>query len=122
MKHRKLIVLALIMLAGFADGVSHQLTGLGGGFGRSDVVFTVIVTLLIFVWYRFDADERSYRRTPFLSVAVVALAALALPYYFFKSRGWSRGSVATGIFIACCVAYVALETAGEYAAYYAWQS
>ena len=122
MKHRKLIVLALIMLAGFADGVSHQLMAPNDAFGLNDIVFTVIATLLIFVWYRFDSDERSYRRTPFLSVAVVALALLALPYYFFKTRGLARGSVAAGIFIVCCVAYAVLQAAGEYAAYYVWQS
>ena len=122
MENRKPIVLALIMLVGFADGISHQITAPGEAFGRSDVVFTLIATLLVFIWYRFDSDERSYRRTPFLSVAVVALALLALPYYFFKSRGFTRGSMATGVFIACCVAYGVLQVTGEYAAYYLWQT
>ena len=122
MKSRKLIVLALIMLAGFSDGVAHQLTGASEAFGRSDILFSVIATLLVFAWYRFDSDERSYRRTPFLSVAVVALAVLALPYYFFKSRGFARGSVAVCLFIVCCGAYLVLQNAGQYAAYYVLQS
>lgn len=110
------------MLAGFADGATHQLTAPGEAFGRSDIVFSVIATLLIFIWYRFDSDERSYRRSPFLSVAVVALSVLALPYYFYKSRGFRRGSVAVGLFFVCCAAYLVLQNAGQYAAYYAWQS
>jgi hypothetical protein len=122
MKNPKLIVLALLMLAAFADGVSLQLTAPGEMFGPSDMVFTVIATLLIFIWYRFDSDERSYRRTPFLSVAIVALSFLALPYYFYKSRGFRRGSVAVGLFFLCCAAYIVLQNAGQYAAYYAWQS
>lgn len=122
MKDRKRIVLWLIMLAGFLDGVSRQLTAPGADFGPADMVFTLVTTLLVFIWYRFDTEERSYRRTPFLNVAVVALALLALPYYFFRSRGFSRGSVATGVFIVCMVAYIVLQSAGEYAAYFAWRS
>jgi hypothetical protein len=122
MKNPKLITLVLILLAGFADGVSHQLTAPSDAFGPSDIVFTVIATLLIFMWYRFDSDEKSYRRTPFLSVAIVAVSFVALPYYFWKSRGFRRGSVAVGLFIVCCATYLVLQNAGMYAAYYAWQS
>jgi hypothetical protein len=122
MKNPKLIILALLMLAAFADGVSHQLTTPGDAFGPSDIVFAMIATLLIFIWYRLDSDEKSYRRTPFLSVSVVAVSVLAFPYYLYKSRGFCRGSVAVGLFLVCCAGYLVLQTAGQYAAYYAWQS
>jgi hypothetical protein len=122
MKSRKLVVLALIMMAAFTDGVAHQLTAPGEAFGPSDIVFIVLAPLLVFAWYRFDSDELAYRRTPFLNVAIVALAVLALPYYFFRSRGFARGSVAVCLFMVCCFGYVVLQNAGEYAAYYVWQS
>src|SRR5687768_12925060 len=110
MKNPKRAVLALIMLTGFADGVAHQLTAPGETYGWSDIVFTLLATLLVFAWYRFDSDEMSYRRTPLLNVSIVALTFLALPYCFFKSRGFVRGSVAVGLFIVCCVAYVILQS------------
>jgi hypothetical protein len=91
-------------------------------FGRSDIVFTVVASLLIFMWYRFDSDQVSYRRSPWLNVGVIALTVIALPYYFFRSRGLGRGSVAIGLFLLCCATYLVLQKAGEYAAYYAWQS
>jgi len=122
MKNHKVTVLLLLVAAALADGVTHQLTAPGQPLSRSDIVFTVIGTLLIFMWYRFDSDQMSYRRSPSLNVAIVALAVVALPYYLFRSRGLRRGSVAVGLFILCFLAYLVLQTAGEYAAYYAWQS
>lgn len=120
-EYRKLLVVALILLASFSDGVFRQLMTPGDAFPRSDIVLVVTATLLVFIWYRLDSDERSYRRTPFLNVAIVALAIVAIPYYLFKSRGRSRGSMAFGIFVACGIAYNLLQFAGEYVAYYVWQ-
>jgi hypothetical protein len=122
MKNPKVIVLLLLLAAAFADGVTHQLTAPGEMFGGSDIVFTVVATLLTFMWYRFDSDQASYRRTPWLNIGVIGLAVIALPYYFFRSRGFGRGSVAVGLFLLCCAAYAVLQKAGEYAAYYGWQS
>jgi len=34
-----------------------------------------------------------YRAGPVLNVGVIALAIVALPIYFIRSRGWKRGSV-----------------------------
>ena|SRR5688572_3552389 len=116
------IVLVTLSVAAFADGVAHQLTAPGEMFARSDILFTFIAALLIFLWYRFDSDKRSFRRSPWLNVAVVAVAIIALPYYFFRSRGFARGGIAVGLFLLSCVGYVALQRAGEYAAYYALQS
>jgi hypothetical protein len=122
MKNPKVIVLLLLVLAGLVDGATHQLIAPGEIVARSDILFTVLATFLIFVWYRLDSDQLSYRRTPWLNIAVIAIAVIALPYYFFRSRGPARGSIAVGLFLLCCVGYVMLQTAGEYAAYYAWQN
>lgn len=122
MKNPKRIVLLLLMLSALVDGATHQLTAPGQIFGPSDMVFTVVATLLIFLWYCFDSDEKAYRRTPFLSVGVVALSIVALPYYFFRSRGFARGSIAVGLFTLCCAGYIVLQRIGEYAVYYGWQS
>lgn len=122
MQNPRTIVLVLLSVAAFADGVAHQLTAPGEMFARSDIVFTLVATLLIFLWYRFDSDQMSYRRSPWLNVAVVAIGLIALPYYFFRSRGFARGAIALGLFLLSLVVYGVLQHVGEYAAYYALQS
>ncbi|WP_460834774.1 hypothetical protein [Lysobacter humi (ex Lee et al. 2017)] len=78
--------------------------------------------LMIFWWYRTDTSERNYKRTPWLNVSVIAVAALALPYYFFRSRGFKRGAVATLALILAMIASGLLTLGGQYAAYYGLQS
>lgn len=116
------MVLAFLALCALADGITRQLTAPGEMFAQSDFVFTVIGTLLIFMWYRFDSDERQYRRSPGLNVAMIAVVILALPYYFYKSRGFRKGSIAVGLMLAGAVAYGLIQHGGEVAAYHVWQS
>lgn len=66
----------------------------------ADMVRTIELALvfamvfLIFLWYRIDADERGFQRSPLLNVAIVMVAAVAVPYYLIRSRGWQEGQVA----------------------------
>ena len=46
----------------------------------------LLFSCLIFAWYFLDAQARSFRRSPWLSVAVVAAAIVAIPYYLVRSR------------------------------------
>jgi hypothetical protein len=48
----------------------------------------------IFWWYHVDKAHRQYRAGPLMNAGVVALAIVALPVYFVRSRGWKRGSIA----------------------------
>jgi hypothetical protein len=54
-------------------------------------------------------------------VGVVGLGLIALPYYFFRSRGARGGATALALALLCLVAMGLLTTAGEYATYYGWQ-
>ena len=74
---------------------------------------TPVGVFLVFLWYRFDTDAMNYRRSPLLNVAVVALALVALPYYFFRSRGFTRGLLASAMFLLVFAAYSLLQMAGE---------
>lgn len=47
---------------------------------------TLVLSALIFGWYYFDSNDRSYRRSKLLNIAVVALALVAIPYYLVRSR------------------------------------
>lgn len=52
----------------------------------SVVLTSMVGSLLVFWWYWMDSTLRSYRRSPLLNVAVVAIGILAVPYYLLRSR------------------------------------
>jgi hypothetical protein len=83
------------------------------------VVSVVISAFLIFLWYRLDTDQRSYRRTYLLNIGVVGLCLIALPYYFFSSRGVKGGFVASLLFVLAIVAQFFVSMAGRYFIYFA---
>ena len=87
-----------------------------------DVVLTIVGALLIFAWYRFDSALSGYRRSAGLNVAIVAIALLGLPYYFFRSRGAKRGLIATILFLLTIVGSALLTIAGRAIVYYGLQN
>ncbi|GAB3092374.1 hypothetical protein [Lysobacter terrae] len=82
-----------------------------------DVCFTILGVALIFAWYRLDTTQIGYRRSPWLNAAVIAIAIVGLPYYFFRSRGLKRGLVATGLFLLTIVSSGFLTALGSAAVY-----
>jgi len=122
MSKQKHIALALFLLLAFLSGVARQFFAPGQLLSRIDIPFLLVGLLLTFLWYRIDSEHLRYRRSPILNVMVLAFTLLALPYYFFRSRGFLRGSVATVLFLLVAIAYSALQAGGEYAIYYGLQS
>jgi hypothetical protein len=119
MRNQKLMLVGLLIVLAFFQGVAQEgaaprevLTPLG-------LAFALVEAALIFFWYRVDSIERGYRRTALLSTMIVAVSLLALPWYFFHSRGFLRGLQATGVFLALIVACFGLTWAGELAVHYA---
>lgn len=84
--------------------------------------YMLINMLLIFFWYRLDSDAIGYRRSAWLNIAVVALALIALPWYFFRSRGARRGAITTGLMLLALIAGGVLTAAGYLLVYYVVQS
>jgi hypothetical protein len=117
----KNIILIAIGIVGFFAGAVNQYLFPGRVYPPSDIPFLVTLTLLSFAWYRMDSEQIGYRRSVWLNVGVLALAVVALPYYFFRSRGAKRGFIAVGLFILLLLGYWALETAGLYSIYYGLQ-
>lgn len=120
MKPKTAVVVTLAVVS-FLQGIVSQYWFPGRVQPPSELAFVPTFSLLVFIWYRIDTDQRAYRRTPLLSVGVVGLTALALPYYFFRSRGASRGFLALGVFVLALLATGLLNLAGEYFAYYVLQ-
>jgi hypothetical protein len=109
---RSIVVLAILLL-GFVSGAIGQLVAPEQVISPVDIAFSLVGAFLVFFWYRFDTDAMHYRRNPLLSVAVVALGLVALPYYFFRSRGFARGLLASAMFLLLVIAYSLLQMAGE---------
>ncbi|WDS36743.1 hypothetical protein [Pseudoxanthomonas sp.] len=103
----KRVALLLFALASLASGVLSQCPIPAPVQEPLGIALLILSAAAIFIWFRADAKKRAYRASPFLNVAVFGLAAFALPYYFFRSRGWKRGPLsglgAVGSFIASCL-------------------
>ena len=116
------IVLAILAIGSLASGAVDQYFYPGVQFPPTALAFAVICVALIFAWFRLDSTQVGYKRTPWLNVGVIALGIIALPYYFFRSRGAKRGAIATAGMLLAYFSSLALSVAGAYATYYGLQS
>ncbi len=98
----------------FLSGAADQYFYPGQEYPPSALPSMLISIFLIFYWYRLDSDEIGYRRSVWLNVGVIAIAVLALPYYFFRTRG-TRGFAATALFLLALVASGLLTALGSIA-------
>ena len=81
-----------------------------GGFALAD---TLVSLAAIYWWYHADKAQRQFRAGPLQNVGVIAMAIIALPIYFIRSRGWKHGSLATAIAAVLLAATFGLEWLGE---------
>jgi integral membrane sensor domain MASE1 len=81
-------------------------------------VLVAISAFLMFLWYRFDAEQRSYRRTYLLNIGIVGFCLVAFPYYFFRSRGAKGGFLASSVFFLAIFGSFFVSMAGRYLVYY----
>lgn len=72
-----------------------------------EMFWIVLMAWLIFLWYRLDSDQRGFRRSPGLSVAVVLIAAVGIPWYLWQSRGPQEARLAilqaVGVFLGSVI-------------------
>ena len=106
----------------FVSGVAGQYFYPGAEFSPVDMWFLPIFAFLLFVWYRLDSEQRAFKRSVGLNVCIIGIAIVALPYYFFRSRGFKRGALATAMMLLFLILSGLLTWAGQYAAYYGLQS
>jgi hypothetical protein len=70
--------------------------------------------VLIFSWYHLDKAERGYRSGILMNAGVAAFAAVALPIYFVRTRGWKQGAVATVVAVLLFGVLLILGGLGEW--------
>lgn len=66
---------------------------------------TVVAWTLIYAWFKADAAQRSIRTSTTFNGFVIGFSLLALPIYFFRSRGALGGLASSAVFFAGLVAW-----------------
>jgi hypothetical protein len=113
-KRAALLALALLSLAGpiaealVTGSVSED------PFGKWSLAEAVLTIPLIYCWYYVDKREQRFRAGSLQNVGVAALAFIGLPVYFFRSRGFKRGSIATLKSAGVLIGLTLLDGAGEW--------
>lgn len=113
-KRYSLIALALLSLLGpIAEAL---VTGRvdDNPLGKWSLAEAVLTMPLIYCWYYVDKREQRFRAGSLQNVGVAALAFIGLPVYFFRSRGFRRGGVATLKSAGVLVGLTLLGGAGEW--------
>jgi len=110
-KTAALIVLALLSFA--SPALERVLTGrveLLSNFGLAETLLSLIV---LFCWFHLDKAEHNYQAGKLMNAGVLVLAAIALPIYFIRSRGWKRGAMAIGVALVFLGGTLVLAELGE---------
>ncbi len=111
-KNLALIALAVISLA--MPAVERAMTGRVELLSTYGLVETALSLIALFWWFHLDKAEHDYRAGKLMNAGVLIFAAIALPIYFVRSRGWKRGGIAIAWALLFLCVMFALEEAGEW--------
>ena len=100
MSHRRVVSWIMVLMAG--TGLLDA--GHADAAAQLHLVVGVAISYLGFLWYRGDSDARGFRRSRWLSVAVVAFTVATIPYYLVRSRGEAERGRALVAYAACLAA------------------
>jgi hypothetical protein len=81
--HILVLLVAVTAVAGVVDARDMALHIQSGGWA---VLSTLMFSYLSFYWYRLDREAYLYRGSHWLSIGIVMLAIVAVPYYLVRSR------------------------------------
>jgi hypothetical protein len=111
----KLAALITMAVLSFAcPALERAMTGRVETLSSYGLAETALTLVALFWWFHLDKAERDYRAGKLLNAGVLIFAAIALPIYFVRSRGWKRGAVAIAWAVALLVVMYGLEEAGEW--------
>ena len=110
-------VAALVTLGGISfvmPAIERAMTGHVEMLSNYGLVETLLSIIALFWWYHLDKAEHNYRAGKLMNSGVLVMAAVALPIYFVRSRGWKGGSIAIAWALAFLAAMFGLEAGGEW--------
>jgi len=111
-KTRALILLGVVSFVG--PLLEMLITGKVEDLSKFDLAATIVSIPLIFWWYHVDKREHGYQAGPLMNGGIVAVAIVALPIYFVRTRGWKRGAVATLLALGVFAILLGLAELGEW--------
>jgi hypothetical protein len=112
---QKTLALALMAAMSFASPLAESFaTGRVETLSTFGLVETGISLVLLFWWYHLDKAERGFSASRLMNAGVLILAAIALPVYFVRTRGWKRGGSTIAIAAAFLLLTLLLAEAGEW--------
>lgn len=106
-----LVLLGVVSLV--APFVEMVATGEVEALSKFDLAGTIVSIPLIFWWYHVDKREHDYQAGPLMNAGIVAVAVIALPIYFVRTRGWKRGAAATLLALGVFLILLGLSELGE---------
>jgi hypothetical protein len=110
----KLVALGLLALISLISPmIEMMVTGRVEMLSKFGMVEAAVSLVVLFWWYHLDKREWNYRAGPLMNGGVLALAIVALPVYFIRSRGWKKGAVTTALALAFLGVTLFLSEAGE---------
>jgi hypothetical protein len=115
MKKRETLLLLAWAITAFVNGLVSEYFEQGSVFARTDFVFMLAGGLIIFTWYYYDSEQIKFKRGILLNTGIIAIAIIALPYYFYRSRGFKTGLMFTAIFLLVALTWSMFQLAGGYA-------
>ena len=94
--------------------IERAMTGrveLLSSYGLAETALTLVA---LFWWFHLDKAERDYRAGKLMNAGVLVFAAIALPIYFVRSRGWKQGGIAIALALVFLGVTLGLGEAGEW--------
>ena len=94
--------------------IERAMTGRVEMLSSYGLVETALSLIALFWWYHLDKAEHNYKAGKLMNAGVLIFAAIALPIYFVRSRGWQRGGIAIAWALLFLGVMFVLEEAGEW--------
>ena len=111
-EQQKTQLLWALGVVSFVSGAHAASAGVSELARAIDLGLMFAMISLIFLWYRIDADQHGFKRSIFMNVSIVMLAAIAVPYYLIRSRGWQHGQIAVLKAVLVFLGSIALSALG----------
>jgi hypothetical protein len=108
---------ALVVMAAIScvmPAIERAMSGHVEMLSNYGLVETLLSLIALFWWFHLDKAEHNYRAGTLMNAGVLILAAIALPIYFVRARGWKRGALAILWALGFLCLLLALEECGEW--------